>query len=698
MVTATTELLGLAILAGTVAVIIALGYRWATRERVPVGLAVLSGVAGVAVYLNATTVLGQVTSSELDSVQIALFTVAAFFLGGVGALAGHRWGDAFGQNVIYDGDREAVDEEVSRLVQTVGRVTTVTLPQEIDDVVGYDPVTERTRETIAGKQFVFPQNLTVSELDSRLRSRLKTDFGVGTVDLELGSDGSIEHLGVGSRAAGIGPTLPPATNAVAITADPAFAASTGDVVQVWEADAERRVLTGELRGIAGDVVTVAINSADTPKVDPTRTYRLVTLPVEDRPAREFASLLRTSDESYTSVSVKAGSPLHGMPVGALAVTVVGVTPEEADPVSLPSREYVLSPDDQVSVIGNPPSLRKLETAATPLDPSLVQAVSQPTETTTDTPMSDDESGLGMSETTDESAVSASSDEPQDIDLTNQVGDVPEQPTAASEGEPTAEPPLSADSEPDTSVESDSPMSAEADTASFEDLKAEYEEGEEWNDEGNEQSDQPIENHVGETDSGDFDATSESTGDASFDDLKEEFDSGDADWNDSAEDDTADNVAEEVAFQSESDPLDDDDELVSLEDADISFEDSDTDEDAGDGSDEFDAGFGDAPTDNETESPEDDLSSLAIDDDDEDEELFDEDPFEEDELFEDDAVDDSEADEETVEEDDQPDDDSESDSGGGGSTFAQLKEEFESGDADWEEDVSDSPGGDMRLDE
>lgn len=37
-------------------------------------------------------------------------------------------------------------------------------------------------------------------------------------------------------------------------------------------------------------------------------------------------------------------------------------------------------------------------------------------------------------------------------------------------------------------------------------------------------------------------------------------------------------------------------------------------------------------------------------------------------------------------------------GGGSKSFAQLKEEFESGDADWEDDVSDSPGGDMRPDE
>ena len=33
-----------------------------------------------------------------------------------------------------------------------------------------------------------------------------------------------------------------------------------------------------------------------------------------------------------------------------------------------------------------------------------------------------------------------------------------------------------------------------------------------------------------------------------------------------------------------------------------------------------------------------------------------------------------------------------------SSFRDRKAEFESGDADWTDDVSDSPGGDMRLDE
>lgn len=368
-VTAIAQLGGLAVLAATLAGVVALTYRWLTREPVPLELALLAGLAGVAVYLNTTTVLGQVIQGEVATTEAALFNVGAFLLGAVGALAGRRVGDTFGRDVLDAENRTSVDEEVSRLGRTVGRVTVVDLPEEVGDVAGYDPVSERTRDAIAGSQFVFPRNLTVEELDRRVRTRLKTDFGVGTVDLELADDGTVEHLAVGSRAAGIGPTLPPATNAVALRADPAHAASTGDIVQVWEADPMRRVVTGELRGVAGDVVTLAVDAADTPKVDPARTYRLVTLPVEDRPAREFASLLRTTDESYARVTVAAGSPLDGMPVGALDLLVVGIESGAGETVTLPPRERVLEPGDTVFAIAVPDTLRRLEVAGGPLDPS-----------------------------------------------------------------------------------------------------------------------------------------------------------------------------------------------------------------------------------------------------------------------------------------------------------------------------------------
>ncbi len=674
VVLAASQLVGLAVLAATLAAVVALGYRWFARERVPVGLALLAGLAGVAVYLNTTTALGQAIDGETDTIEAALFNIGAFLLGGSGAFAGHRIGDAFGRDVIHGEERRAVDEEVSRLVKTVGRVTVVELPEEVGDVVGYDSVSERTRESLSGKQFVFPRTLTLPELEARVISRLKTDYGVGTVDIELAEDGSVEYLAVGSRAAGIGPTLPPATNAVALRADPAFAASTGDVVQVWETDPMRRVLTGELRGVADDVVTVAINSADTPKVDPTRQYRLVTLPVEDRPAREFAALLRAAEETYSSVTVEAGSPLHGLPVGALELTVVGVRREGEEPVTVPSREYVLSPGEMVFAVGVPETLRRLELAAKPLDPALVP------------------------DTGTRSTEADRATEPTE--------------TAASESQPDAkaetetQPPVAAASEdehPSPEQPSTSPsesVAGQTNASSFEELKSEYEDGEDWSE--NEDTDVPIERQVGGTEHStdgttvDENQPSEDSGGSTFDELKSEFESGEADWDDGDADEvdgssTDDESGDEAEFDSSTDGESD---LVSLDEAEISFEDDGLDDEFGD--DEYD------DDDLSSTEMEDDLSSLSFDEGDGDE-LFEDDSVADDPLFDgdDDLFDEEESDEDVDEEseegEDDDDDDDESDGGGGG-TFAQLKEEFESGEADWEDDISDSPGGDMRLDE
>jgi len=358
------QLLGVAIAAGGASALTALVYRWYVRERVQTGVAVLFGLTVVVLYLGTTTALGQVIGGQDEVLELprVLANISAFVAGGLGAYTGTRVGDRLGTDLFAATARGAVDADVSEIVQTVGRVTSVRLPEEIDDIVGYDPSPDATKETLANRRFLFPRRLTKAELRERLVARLKTDYGVGHVDLELADDGAVEYLAIGSRAAGIGPTLPPATNAVAVRADPANAASAGDLVQVWERNPATRVLTGELRGVAGDVVTVAIDAADTPKLDPETTYKLVTLPVQERPDREFASLLRAADETMGTATVERGSEVEGETVGALEVTVVAVTREGESPETIPSRERVLAAGDTLYAIATPDALRRLEQA------------------------------------------------------------------------------------------------------------------------------------------------------------------------------------------------------------------------------------------------------------------------------------------------------------------------------------------------
>jgi hypothetical protein len=257
---------------------------------------------------------------------------------------------------------------VSRVVAAVGRVIAVEVPDDIADVVGYDPVTNDLKAQIAGRTFLFPRRLTVAELESRLAARLETDYGVGHVDVDLGPAGEVRHLALGRRAAGVGPTLLPETVAVAVNADPAFAARPGDRVQVRAPETGERLTTGELRGVRDDAVTLAVDAEDAARLDDTTEYRLVTLPTEPQPHREFVSLLRATPETLGVVELAPDAPLVGESVGAAGAAVAALRPADGGAlVPLPARDRPLRAGDALYLLARPEDLRRVRAAASPDD-------------------------------------------------------------------------------------------------------------------------------------------------------------------------------------------------------------------------------------------------------------------------------------------------------------------------------------------
>ncbi len=367
------RLVALTLLSGVLGAGMGVLHRWYANERVPDGLSVLVGLGGVAAYLNTAGALGDVILGDLDllAVETVLFNVVVFAVAAVAADLGGRAGDRLGVSVFAVSGAHSVDRDVSRIVRTVGRVITVELPEEIGDIDGYDPVDPATKAEIAGQQLVFPRGLTVEALRNRMVERLRTDYGVGHVDVDLADDGTVEYLAVGSRAAGLGPTLPPGHAAVTVRADPPNGASPGDAVQVWTAGEgdPTRVTTAELRGTAADAVTLAVDEADLELLDPEAAYRLVTLPVEPRADREFAAQLRSAAETMGVVTLAAGSPLAGSTVGALDLAVVAVRPADGPVEAIPPRDRALAAGETVYVVARPDRLRKLEDATRATEPA-----------------------------------------------------------------------------------------------------------------------------------------------------------------------------------------------------------------------------------------------------------------------------------------------------------------------------------------
>jgi uncharacterized membrane protein YgcG len=367
---AALTLVTFAVVAGVVAGSAALAYRWYFRTEIPEGVTGLLGVAVVALYLN-TTSLGTVAAGDnpaLLAPESVFFNVVSLGVAVVVAPVGRYAGDRLAVDVFALSGAKQLEGELSGVVRAVGRFTAVTLPSadEVRDLETYDPVSPEKKAELAGTTLLFPRKLSEEELRQRLVARIKEEYGVGYVDVDLDADGAVEFFAVGSRAAGLGPTLAPGSAAVAVAADPPNNATVGDTVQLWRDDPEpERVATGELRGVAGDAVTVALDESDAERLTDEGGYRIVTLPAEPQADREFASLLRNADETMASVTVGAGSDLDGSTVGDIGAVVAAVRPKEGSVQPIPPRSYAFGAGDLVYLVGRPDAIRRFEAAAAP---------------------------------------------------------------------------------------------------------------------------------------------------------------------------------------------------------------------------------------------------------------------------------------------------------------------------------------------
>lgn len=363
------SVLGFTVLSFVVAAVVGSAYRWYFRQRANLNVAVLAGVGSVALYLNTKAALGQVIldNTALFELEAVVFNTVAFLTAGLAAAAGGRVGDQLTvQFGAFTGSKE-LEGEVSKMVQTMGRRIAVTIPEDVEDIDGYDPVPDEVKRELATKTFLFPRRITVDELRERFVARLKDDYQIGYVDVDLLEDGTIEYIAVGQRIPGIGPTLGPGQAAAAVTADPPNAASPGDLVQVWrpatdEAGAER-LATAEVRGIADDVVTLALDEQDARQLAG-GSYRLITLPSEPRADREFAGLLRAADETMAAITVVEGSSIVGQTVGDLDVITVAVKPVDGNVEAIPSKHREIAAGETLYVVARPGRVRHLETEST----------------------------------------------------------------------------------------------------------------------------------------------------------------------------------------------------------------------------------------------------------------------------------------------------------------------------------------------
>lgn len=363
LVEALVSVLALSLLALVITAIVTFVFRVRTGNTFPEGATLIVGLGVVAIYLNTRLALVQFISNrgEMVSTGEVLLNISVFVIAGVASYVGRSLGDGAGTSNRFTWKR--LQPDLSPIVRATGRFITVSIPETIEDIEGYDPVDIETKRVIAGKSMDFPKGLTLDELHSQVTARLKEEHDIGYVDVDIDLDGTVGYLAVGQRAVGLGQTIPPNSVSVAVSADPPFSASPGDTVQLWHVDeggTETRVGTAELRASVGSVATLVLDETTANEIDPTADHRLMTLSANSNPEREFAAMLRREDETMSIIELQTGSPLVGNPVGRLDVTVIAVRSANDEIETIPEQDYQIQAGDNLYALGSPEALRKFE--------------------------------------------------------------------------------------------------------------------------------------------------------------------------------------------------------------------------------------------------------------------------------------------------------------------------------------------------
>lgn len=358
--TAILNIVGLGLLAGVTATCAAVVYRRTTTRALPIGAGIIAGVAVAAAWPNYLAVDSGAVIAETPLLRYTTgyYLAAVCLVSTATATVGHQVGDRVACDV-YGVDRISADNETAAVLRSGERVVTVELPEEVDTLDGYRPVSEQCLRRLEGETLLFPRRLSREELESRLERRIETDFDVDYAAATIADDGTVSTLAVGRQPPGLGPSLAPDEAAVAVRATPTPTASAGDPVEVWAGDDETLVATGTVRATVGETVTLVVDRDVADRLDVDGEYRITTRPTRTTETEAFLSVLRETPETISALTVEANGSLEGEFVSWLPMAVLAIV-RDGDVIPFPEQRETLQAGDTVYVVGTPAAFEEIE--------------------------------------------------------------------------------------------------------------------------------------------------------------------------------------------------------------------------------------------------------------------------------------------------------------------------------------------------
>ncbi|QSG12122.1 TrkA, K+ transport system, NAD-binding component [Halapricum desulfuricans] len=319
-------------------------FKYVTGVTLPgfgvVALAVaLAGINGGLLALADPTILD---STNAPTITTGLLIVMMM------SLYAHAKGDQLGASVPRRLSLRALGERTlsADLIEVVGgrNEVRIRVTGDVDDIEGYPPLPDQLRAAIRDSEWRLPADLQVSQLETRLAERLRSEFELGDVSVSI-SEGGEARVAAAPPFSGLSRRLDGRRRAVSVNALVPSGLARGDRVVAVTADGRVRAEVASARSTRPGTVPTDGDSTDTaasteaiPAHAPTTgggdgqvTLAVArsdvgtllgvegaTLIVESRGVRreyEVLSLLRRAGRRFRRLTVRADSDLDGVTLG-----------------------------------------------------------------------------------------------------------------------------------------------------------------------------------------------------------------------------------------------------------------------------------------------------------------------------------------------------------------------------------------------
>lgn len=183
------------------------------------------------------------------------------------------------------------------------KYTMIKIPNEasIRDMVGKPRVTDNLKRELSGKELMFPSDLPIEELTSRIRRRLIIDWSVGDAEVELDEEGKVIYLAIAAHEQGISDTIKNDEVALPLKYETIpFGLAPGDIVKIYLED-NAIIHQAEVRGMDKEAgtITIMLREELLEKYRSKKAIQIVALPIL-RPVPLVKDIMTTSVQTVTA--------------------------------------------------------------------------------------------------------------------------------------------------------------------------------------------------------------------------------------------------------------------------------------------------------------------------------------------------------------------------------------------------------------